>query len=52
MTDTDAENFLQCECGSIQWAVLMRGASTDDVRLAAGRCEECEREIPLSDQIH
>ncbi len=48
----DTENLLQCECGSIQWAVLMRGASTEDVRLAAVRCEECEREILLSDQIH
>ena len=46
------ENLLRCECGSIQWVVLMKDASVEDARLAAVRCEECELEIPLSNQIN
>jgi len=45
-------NLLQCECGSVQWAVIMKAEFEEDARLLAVRCEDCARQIPLSDQIH
>jgi len=47
-----AENLLQCQCGSISWAVVMKAEFTEDARLLAVRCEDCAAEIPLSDQVH